>query len=64
MGDPASSYATAGIALRISGTFKPHHHDKMETPLVGDTQNYSCKKLILHGNGLLFPYKAGNSFIS
>jgi hypothetical protein len=35
MGDPASSYATAGIALRVSGALKPHHHDKVETPSVG-----------------------------
>jgi hypothetical protein len=34
IGDPTSSYATAGIALRVSGTLKPHHHDKVETPLV------------------------------
>jgi hypothetical protein len=32
MGDHTSSYATAGIALRISGVLKPHHHDKVETP--------------------------------
>jgi hypothetical protein len=31
-----SSYATASIALRISGALKPHHHDKMETPSVGN----------------------------
>jgi hypothetical protein len=30
MGDPTSSYATAGIALRVSGALK-HHHDKVET---------------------------------
>jgi hypothetical protein len=35
MGDPTSSYATAGIALRVSGALKPHHHDKVETPSVG-----------------------------
>jgi hypothetical protein len=35
MGDPSSSYATAGIVLRVSGTLKPHHHDKVETPLMG-----------------------------
>jgi hypothetical protein len=32
MCDPTSSYATAGIALRVSGTLQPHHHDKVETP--------------------------------
>jgi hypothetical protein len=36
MYDPTSSYATAGIALRVSGALKPHHHDKVETPSVGN----------------------------
>jgi hypothetical protein len=35
MGCPTSSYATAGIALRVSGALKPHHHDKVETSSVG-----------------------------
>jgi hypothetical protein len=35
MGAPTSSYATAGIALRVSGVLKPHHHGKVETPSVG-----------------------------
>jgi hypothetical protein len=35
MGAPTSSYATAGIALRVSGALNPHHHDKVETPSVG-----------------------------
>jgi hypothetical protein len=35
MGDPTSSYATAGIALRVTGALKPHHHHKVETPSVG-----------------------------
>jgi hypothetical protein len=33
--DPTSSYATAGIPLRVSGALKPHHHDKVETPSMG-----------------------------
>jgi hypothetical protein len=33
--DSTSSYATADIALRVSGALKPHHHDKVETPSVG-----------------------------
>jgi hypothetical protein len=41
MGDPNSSYATAGIALRVSGALKPHHHDKVETPSVGGRPIYS-----------------------
>jgi hypothetical protein len=40
MGDPTSSYATAGIALRVSGALKPHHHDKVETPSVGEGGTY------------------------
>jgi hypothetical protein len=28
LGGPTSSYATAGIALRVSGAFKLHHHNK------------------------------------
>jgi hypothetical protein len=35
MDDPNSSYATAGIALRVSGALKPHHHDKVEIPSAG-----------------------------
>jgi hypothetical protein len=36
MSAPTSSYATAGIAFRVSGVLKPHHHDKVETPSVGN----------------------------
>jgi hypothetical protein len=32
MGDPTSSYATAGIALSVSGALKPHHHGKVGPP--------------------------------
>jgi hypothetical protein len=35
IGHPTSTYATAGIAVRVSGALKPHHHDKLETPSVG-----------------------------
>jgi hypothetical protein len=37
MGDPTSSHAIAGTALRVSGAFKPYNHDKVETPSVGST---------------------------
>jgi hypothetical protein len=30
LGGLTSSYATAGIALRVSGALKPHHHHKVE----------------------------------
>jgi hypothetical protein len=42
MDDPTSSYATAGIALMISGALKPHHHDKLETQFVGLSVNYKA----------------------
>ena len=32
-GGPTSSYATAGIALRVTGVLKPPHHDKVEAPM-------------------------------
>jgi hypothetical protein len=35
MGAATSSYATAGIALRVSGALKPHHYGKVETASVG-----------------------------
>jgi hypothetical protein len=40
MGNPTSSYATAGIALGFSGALKPHHHDEVETPSVGCKPTY------------------------
>jgi hypothetical protein len=40
MGAPTSTYATAGIALRISAALKPHHHDKVETPSAGNYEIY------------------------
>jgi hypothetical protein len=36
MGAPTSNYTTAGIALRVSGALKPHHHNKVETSSVGN----------------------------
>ena len=35
MGDPAGSNATAALALRVTGTHKPLHHDKVEIPSGG-----------------------------
>jgi hypothetical protein len=42
MGDPTNSYATAGIALRVSRVLKPHHHDKVETSSVGLSTDYTA----------------------
>jgi hypothetical protein len=42
MSGATSSYATAGIALRVSVALKPpHHHDKVETPSVGIVMGYT-----------------------
>jgi hypothetical protein len=35
VGDPAGSNATAGLALRVTGTHKPLHHDKVKILSVG-----------------------------
>jgi hypothetical protein len=35
VGDPAGSNATSGLALRVTGTQKPLHHDKVEIPSGG-----------------------------
>jgi len=37
MGNPASSYATGGIALRVTGVLKHPHHDTVEAP-AGETK--------------------------
>jgi hypothetical protein len=35
LGGPTNSYATGGIALRVSGALKPHRHDKVGIASVG-----------------------------
>jgi hypothetical protein len=35
LGDPTGSNATAGLALRLTGTHKTLHHGKMEIPIKG-----------------------------
>ena len=50
LGDPASSYATTGLALRIIWPHKPHHYVKVETPSGGIlyfASNNSLDKSIL-----------------
>jgi hypothetical protein len=52
LGDPASSYATAGLALRIILPHKPHHYVKVEAPSGGgvDQQMPECVHVpSLHG---------------
>jgi hypothetical protein len=33
LGDPSGSNATAGLALRVTGTHKPFYHGKVEIPI-------------------------------
>ena len=42
-GGPASSYATAGIALRATGVLKHPHHDKVEPPTRRKRHDYRGK---------------------
>jgi hypothetical protein len=34
LGDPAGSNATANLALRVTGTHKPPHHNKVYIPYI------------------------------
>jgi hypothetical protein len=45
MGGLAGSQTTPGIALRVTESHKPHHHDKVETPLGGPSL-YTARKFI------------------
>jgi hypothetical protein len=43
--------ATAGIALRVSGALKPHHHDKIDTSslrIFGVRASYSASTYLSH----------------
>ena len=44
VGDPAGSNATAGLALRVTGTHKPLHHAKVEIPS-GGIYHYYIKNI-------------------
>jgi hypothetical protein len=43
LGGPTSSYATAGITLRVSGALRLHHHDKVGITSVGEKDDYINK---------------------
>jgi hypothetical protein len=43
VGDPAGSNATASLALRVTGTHKPLHHDKVEIPSGGRLLTFKKK---------------------
>jgi hypothetical protein len=58
LGDPASSYATAGTALEIIGEFKPNRRDKAETPPGGLT------KIARMNLGIHFPKSAVSRLVN
>jgi hypothetical protein len=58
MGGPTSSYASAGIALRVSEAHKPHHHDKVETPSVGNKSTQKHIKIKRDDQFTFNQYKA------
>jgi hypothetical protein len=43
LGDPTSSYATAGIALRVSGALKHYHHHKETTPCGRQNRHFAFR---------------------
>jgi hypothetical protein len=47
LGDPTDSNATAGLALRVTGTHKPLYHGKVEIPTKGSTKYRNG----IHDNG-------------
>jgi hypothetical protein len=49
MGDPTSSYATAGITMGVSA-HKHHQHDKVEPPTAGSYIMYLVHRTEGHGN--------------
>jgi hypothetical protein len=53
-GDPASSFATAGIVLEIIGARKPHRHDKAETPPGGKNVKGHNKRIRIFPHNFVF----------
>jgi hypothetical protein len=43
LGDPTGSNATAGLALRVTGTHKPLYHGKVKIPTKGFTDYRKLK---------------------
>jgi hypothetical protein len=61
MGAPTSSYTTVGIALKVSGALKPHHHDKVETPSMGPSYPIS---IYSYSPFILFVLASASTFYS
>jgi hypothetical protein len=52
LGDPTGSNATAGLALRVTGTHKPLYHGKVKIPTKGCDYYSNLKALVRKGRGL------------
>jgi hypothetical protein len=48
VGDPAGCNATAGLALRVTGTHKPLHHDKLEITSGGHIYIYNLVYICMY----------------
>jgi hypothetical protein len=48
LGDPTGSNATAGLALRVTGTHKPLYHSKVKIPTKGNIWFRVSKKGVLN----------------
>jgi hypothetical protein len=48
IGDPAGSNVTAALALRVTGTHKPLHHNKVEIPSGG--YKYTLHNILMQRN--------------
>jgi hypothetical protein len=57
LGDPANSYATTDIILRVIGARKPHHHDKVKTHGEGEIIERRNKFTVLYLNFILGIFK-------
>jgi hypothetical protein len=54
LADPTGSHATAGLAVRVTGTHKPLHHIKVEIPMEGIPQYTEIKcHVVLNTNVIL-----------
>jgi hypothetical protein len=54
LGDPTSSYATAGIALRVAEARKLPHHDKVQTPSGEPSWELPHELLVELGHPIVF----------
>jgi len=60
VGDPDGSNATTSLALRVTGTHKPLHHDKVEIPsrilatIEDNSKQFQALVQMLHRNNACY----------